>query len=449
MRRFTSFLFSAMLLTAPIFPQETAELQSKEDSGFSPPIEAVPNVTLPVAVQPMAQGDVQFENKRSSEADDMEALRRWIRDKRMVTLKELGGDLSISGDVRAEFQDNSEVRNGIRQRGDCSALERPQYVWDVEMNLMVDYRTDRTWAALKLEFDNDMGVRSGTVNKIKLEKAYLGGLLVPGDTFTLQGEIGRRYLFNVFESKIEFASLFDGVLVRINKAFEGISDFYANIGALLVDDKKNHYAYVAEIGGLRIANGGTNLKYAIIDWYKPAANKIADLRYKYLVSQLMGYYQCFPNWLGKKMLKIYGAGLCNHLAEGVEQTGWTKQRWGWFAGVSIGVLKKKYDWAIDANYQWAQAQVVPEFDCLGIGRGNGAGVGLYTNSISGDPASGITTRKTAVGSCNYKGFELEALYAFTDNLTVQQSFKYSTTLDKSIGPDLRFKQYEIEFIYAF
>jgi hypothetical protein len=32
---------------------------------------------------------------------------------------------------------------------------------------------------------------------------------------------------------------------------------------------------------------------------------------------------------------------------------------------------------------------------------------------------------------------------------VQQSFKYSTTLDHAISADLRVKQYEIEFIYAF
>lgn len=450
MRRFTPYLFTAVLLTAPIFSQLVThgEVPASEEKDSKPAMEAVPNLTLPIASQPMAQGDIQFDEKRTPDADDMEALRRWIRDKRLVTVKEIGGDLSISGDVRAEFQDISEVKNGIRQRGDGGALEKPQYAWDVEVNLMVDYRTDRTWAAIKLEFDNDMGMRSGTVNRIRLEKGYLGGRLVPGDTFTMDGEIGRRYLFNVYESKIEFASLFDGCLFRFNKAFEGIGDFYTNVGALLVDDRTNHYAFVAEIGGLRIANGGTNIKLSTIDWYKPYANQATDSRYRYVVSQLLAYYQCFPEWIGKKMIKIYGAGLHNWLAEGVVQTGWEKKNWAWYAGMSIGVLKKQYDWAIDVNYQWAQAQSVPEFDCLGIGRGNGASVGFYTTNINGDPSS-LTTRATAVGTTNYKGFELEGLYAFTDNLTVQQSLKYSWTLDKSIGPDLRYKQYELEFIYAF
>jgi hypothetical protein len=56
---------------------------------------------------------------------------------------------------------------------------------------------------------------------------------------------------------------------------------------------------------------------------------------------------------------------------------------------------------------------------------------------------------TAVGSGNYHGFEIEGLYSFTDNLTVLQNFKCSWTLDKNIGPDLTYKQYEVKFIYAF
>src|SRR3990167_10847076 len=94
-----------------------------------------------LAEVPVAQGDVQFDEKRDPEVDDMEALRRWIRDKRFITVKEIGGDLSISGEVRTEFQDTSEVRNGIRQRGDGGAFDKPQYAWDIEVNIMIDYRT--------------------------------------------------------------------------------------------------------------------------------------------------------------------------------------------------------------------------------------------------------------------------------------------------------------------
>ncbi len=426
MQKLPRFLLSAVLFSSSLFAQQK-----------------------PAPSQAVAQGDVQFDEKRDPSVDDMEALSRWIRDKRLVTLKEIGGDLSISGEVRTEFQDISEVKDGLRQRGEGSPLDKPQYVWDLEVNLMIDYRTDRTWAAIKLEFDNDMGQRSGTVNKIRLEKGYLGGRFVAGDTLTFDAELGRRYLFNVFESRVEFASLFDGCLFRLNKAWPSLGDYFFNTGALLVDDKTNHYAFIADMGGLRIANIGLNMRYTIIDWYKPYANELTNLRYKYLVSQFLTFYQFYPEWIGKKFVKVYAAGVCNHLAERLVITRDERQNWAWYAGVSIGLVKKAYDWAVDANYQWVQAQAVPEFDCSGIGRGNAAGVGFYTLNIDGNPSSGATTVATAVGGGNYHGFEIEGLYAFTDNLTVQQNFKYSTTLNKQIGPNLRYKQYEVEFIYAF
>lgn len=422
MQKFTRFLVGALLLSSPLLAQH-------------------------IAPKHIAQGDVA--PLESPEADDMEALRRWIRDKRLVTVKEIGGDLALSGQVRAELQDTSEVNNGIRQRGKGGAFDKPQYAWDLEVNIMIDYRTDRTWAAIKLEFDDDMGQRSGIFDNIRLEKAYLGGRILPGDTLTIDAEIGRRFLIDVFESKIEFGSVFDGVLFRFNKAWPSVGDFYFNPGALLVDDKTSHYAYVAELGALRIANVGLNLKYSIIDWYKPYANELNNLRYKYLVSQFVASYQCYPEWIGKKLIKLYGAGLCNHLAGGIPLTNGKRENWGWYAGVSIGLIKKQYDWALDVNYQWVQAQSIPEFDTSGIGRGNAAGVGLYTLNRNGDPKSGATTSETAVGGTNYKGFEIEAMYAFTDNLSILQNLKYTTTLDKSIGPNIIYKQYEIEFIYAF
>lgn len=395
--------------------------------------------------------DVQYNEKQ--EQNDMAALRRWLQDKRFVTLKELGGDLSISGEARTEMQyvnEKSKAQGSseyIKQVGRNAAVDAPNLAWDVEFNLMMDYRTDRTWAAMKVEFDNNMGTKSGTVNKVRLEKAYLGGRIIAGDTFTWDAEIGRRYLSNVFDSKVEFSSLFDGALLRFSKAFINIGDFYTNIGAFLIDEKYDQYGEVVEIGALRIANVGLNLKYSVINWYKPLPSWDTPARSRFLVNQFLTNYQFYPEWIGKRLIKFYAAGLYNPIARPVVQTGFTKQNWGWYAGVSIGVVKKAYDFAIDASYQWIQAQTIPDWDVMGIGRGNAAKVGLYTTASDGGGSP--TTQANAVGSCNYKGFELEVLYAFTDNITLYQSFKYSGTLDLNIGPDLKYKQWETEFIYAF
>jgi len=424
--------------------------------------------------------DVQFDDKTDPDAKDMDALRRWLRDKRFVTMKEIGGDLSLSGEVRTEFQATNEKVNGIQQRNNPNLPNirgaKPMYAWDVEVNLMLDYRTERTWAAIKIEFDEDMGIRSGTTNRVRLEKAYLGGRIMPGDTLTIDAEVGRRNLFNVFDSKVQFSSLFDGVLFRFNKAFESLGDYYFNGGAFLVDDITNHYGYVGEMGALGIGNTGANLKYSLINWYRPGGENeegntsyetaLINQRYRFLVSQIVAYYQFYPQWIGKKLIKCYAAGLMNHLAVGskivgqhpagnqsitipteIIPTGGEKANLAWYAGVSIGLVKKQGDWAIDANYQWVQAQAYPDFDNLGIGRGNAASVGLYT--VNADGTGGATTRQTAVGNTNFKGFEIEGLYAITNNLVVQQNFKFSNTLNTNIGPDEKFRQYEIEFIYAF
>ncbi|MBF8262962.1 MAG: hypothetical protein HW387_627 [Parachlamydiales bacterium] len=445
---------------------------------FSLPRRLICSAILSLNLPLMAQSaDVQYAEK--GHESDMEALRRWLNDKRMVTLKELGGDLSLSGEARVEFQDINQTNNGIQQRGSNGATGKPNLAWDVEVNILLDYRTDFTWASVKLEFDNDMGVRSSTVNKLKLEKAYLGGRFIAGDTFTWDAELGRRYLGSVFDSKLEFGSFFDGVLFRLSKAFQTIGDFYFNPGMFLVDDKTNHYGYVAELGMLRIANLGFGAKYSVIDWKKHFPNALKDRRYDYVVQQFLLLYQCKPSWLGNRLLKVYAAGLSNMVADILElperyplktDLGVTldsngnviipkespsyihnknlgKQNWGWFAGVAIGQLKKAGDFAVEIDYQWLQAQAVPEFDAGGIGRGNAADVGLVMTKSDG--SGKYTTVSNAVGSGNYKGFEIDILYAFTNNLSVEENFKWTTTLDDRIGPNIKYKSFEVEFIYAF
>lgn len=399
-----------------------------------------------------AQEQLQADQKQDPDNFDMDALRRWIRDKRLVTVKEIGGDLSISGEVRTEFQNTSEQRNGVAQRGHNAATSRPSRAWDVEVNLMLDYRMERIWASVKLEFDDDMGILDGTMNKIALERAYFGGRIVAGDTFTFDAELGRRSaLLNVFDSKVEYGSLYDGMLLRFNKAFASIGDFYTLLGITLVDEKKDYYAYIGEIGMLKIGNTGLIMKLSYVDWKKysidwkeVAKRPPGDLRFNFRVSQLIVAYQ-FTKW--GKFFKFYAAGLYNDAADRLPLTGNRKLNGAWYAGVSIGLVRKKGDWAVETNYQWVQAQAIPDFDASGIGRGNAAGVGFYTLNING--TGGPTTRATAVGKTNYKGWVIEALYAFTNNLTLQQSFAISRTLDKTVGPDLKYMQYEAEFIYAF
>lgn len=403
---------------------------------------------------------------RNSDRDDMEALRRWLQDKRMVTVKELGGDLSLSCEVRTEFQDSSEIYNGKELRTNING--KPPRAWDVEVNIMIDYRTDFTWANIKLEFDNDMGISNATDNKIKLERGYIGGRIISSDTFTLDAELGRRFL-SVYDSKLQYGCRFDGLLFRFSKAFENVGDFYATPSVIIVNDKFDHYAYAAEIGALQIANTNLFMKGSAVYWYKDTA-KILPNQSRYCVVQILPAYQFYPEWFGKRYIKFYGAALCNVMAQRLrlpvgdpadpdkallvdgkrEWKYFSRQNWGWYVGAALGTVRNAGDWAIEGNFQWLQAQAVPDFDVSGIGRGNSRRTGLFLVNQDKVPTLGnLTTTQNAAGNGNFYGFELDALYAFTSNLTMEQNVKLSWTLDKDIGPNINYRQWEIEFIYAF
>ncbi|NGX48464.1 MAG: hypothetical protein K940chlam5_00049 [Candidatus Anoxychlamydiales bacterium] len=390
-----------------------------------------------------------FEGKQ--EEPDMDALRKWVREKRMISIKELGGDLSLSGEVRVEYQGFNEKKNGIKQRGISSATSNPNNAFDVEVNLILDYHSGRTWGIIKLEFDNDMGIDSGTTHEIALEKAYFGGRMIDGETFNFDGELGRRNLSDVFDSKIEFSSIFDGGLFRFNKAFESIGSFYVNLGAFLISDFYKHFGEVTEIGLLDIANTGFFVKYSFINWKKFFdSDGGRKRRFNFGNSQLLlGYQGIMAKW--DKYTKIYLAGLMNHFAKDLTFANdvnlHKKYNLAWYVGISVGRILQARDWAIDVNFQYVMPQAVSDFDAGGITTGNADNVGLYTTSVTG--TGNPTTRADAVGEANYKGFSFDFLYAITNNLTLLQRFEISNNQTRSFGPAMSFKKYEMEFIYAF
>ena len=391
--------------------------------------------------------DLEDEGKK--EDPDTEALRRWIREKRMISIKEIGGDLSLSGEVRFEFQAINERKDGSQQRG-LSTEAKPVYGYDVEVNLMLDYQSERSWASIKLEFDNSVGTISATTNKIALEKAYLGARLIDGETFNFDAELGRRNLSAVFDSKIQFSSLFDGGLLKFNKAFESIGNFYTNLGVFLVSDLKNHYGEVVEMGMLRVANTGLYMKYSFINWKKNFSHDetLRNKRFDFAISQFqIGYQGTVSKY--EKYIKIYLAGLTNHLADKLVLSNQTFKKYnlGAYFGLSYGRILQKGDWAVDANYQYVMPQAIPDYDVSGISNGNTQNVGLYTLKIDG--TGGATNITNATGNANYQGATFEFLYAISGNLTLLQNIEFSFNQTKDFGPSMSYQKYEMEFIYAF
>jgi hypothetical protein len=393
-----------------------------------------------------------IEDSDDIDQKDINAVREWINTKRQVTVRELGGALSISGEVRTEFQSTAEVLDGVKQRGRGGAIIRdgqrlPTNSFDVEVNVMMDYRTDYSWGSIKLEFDNDAGIISGSFNKLKLERAYWGVRVIDGDTYSFDTELGRRRMSTIVDSKIEFNNFFDGIWFRYDQGYDPIGDLYLHAGVFVINENKNQFGYLGEIGILNVGGTGFYTKYSLLDWdTKDFHNKINNERFDFIVSQLIFGYKFLPSRL-QKIVQIYLAGLWNSAAHKLKISHHKRANWGGYIGVSIGELKKKGDWAFDINYQVLAAQCIPDFDVQGIGLGNAADSGFYTTNIRGGGTP--NTRKTAGGSVNYRGFQMTLDYLLTNQLNMQQSWQQAITLDDAIGPFHRYKQYEIEFIYGF
>ena len=395
------------------------------------------------AFSPFAFTDT-IDRENDGQDIDVAAVREWMNTKRQVSIKEIGGNLSLSGEVRTEFQKTGETSDGISQRG--SGTKYPTSTYDVAVNIMLDYRNDRTWSAIKLEFDNDAGIFSGTTNKIKLSKAYFGARAFEGDSYYADFEAGRRKLSNIFDSKLQFSSFFDGVLLKYDQSFERVGDFYVHAGAFVIDEKSNHYGYAGETGLMNIAGSGFYTKISLIDWDTKEEGSVADKRrFDFIVSQLILGYKFYPSKL-EKQVTVYLSGLYNFKAKRLDVTDYQKANWGSYIGFSIGELKRKGDWALDANYQFLAAQCVPDFDANGIGLGNVNNSGFYTTDISNTT---LTTRSNAGGNVNFRGVSITLDYLLSNNLNLQQQWLQSVTLDDDIGPYRKFKQYEIEFIYGF
>lgn len=387
---------------------------------------------------------------------DLQALREWIATKRQVTVKQVGGDLSVSGEVRVEMQHMQEKKGGEKQRGPNSQNPRkPTTEYDVEVNLMLDFRTESNWAAIKLEFDNNAGTSLNLFDNITIERAIFGGRVINGDTTTVDLEFGRRSMGEVYDSKIEFGSFLDGILLRFDLATDRFGDVYARVSPFLVNEARYQWALVGEIGVLNAFNTGLYAKYSIIDWdtknlvpFIPTDNSAPTLpqQYRFVNSQWILGYKFNPKFINK-MTTLYSAFLINTAAKGVQQTHNKKQNVAWYAGMSMGKVRNQGDWSFDINYQYVQAQAVPIFDASGIGRGNTQRAGFY--SLQSDGTGPEINVDAAVGKTNYKGFSVTLLFLLTDTITIYQNYQYAINANSNIGPKIYYGQYELELIYAF
>jgi hypothetical protein len=411
---------------------------------------------------------------------DFDALKDFLRSKRIQNVEEEGEDkLVINGDVRAEWRYLTERQKGHSLRGKKAhtrtGLPISNNDFDIEMNLRLDYVTKRTWSVVHVQYDNAAGVDdnekhctidpegyhgSGECADLCLKKAFFGYNVFDDGCSRFDIELGRRNLYNAFDSRIQFLSRFDGILFTYtcNKDIADLfclktcgsnSSWYLMLGGFVIDERVNELAWATELGFLNVLDSGLDFKYSFIDWEKHGKNRCHARNprgFKFLNSQFTLIYNFEPEIICKKA-KIFGAYLINHAGrtrkyvDKINEKGEFvihtahHQNTGWYVGFLIGEVLKEGDWSFEMQYQYVQAFSIPDKDVSGIGRGN-----VLKDSITAPGARGNT---------NYKGWRFEALYALTDELTVDSIFEFSQAVKDSIGGSHHYSKFEIETIYAF
>ena len=402
----------------------------------------------------------------SAGQDDFEVVKDFVESKGKVSLAKKDVDLTLSGDLRVEYQHIKEKIGGVKMRGSGAVIPGTTITvqpapatnnFDAEFNFIVDYASENAWAKVHMKYDNNLGIFSGSDNAIEMKTALVGYRLFDDDKSILQIQAGRTPGCDMFESEVQFDNKFDGLWLRYDYAFEGMTEFYLQGGPCLVDDSANHFLWIIEVGLGAIVDTGLYFKYSCIDWSKsgntyyigsaasgsttgtvPAGYAKDRIRYHYKTSQFTLGYVFSPEVLAKDV-KAYGAYGFNSSAKRLAITNNQKANTFWYAGVTLGNIKQANDWAMLIRYESVEAQAIQQSDISGIGNGNINGEILYDASTVAD----------ARGYGNYKGMALEAGYAVTDNLVLVAKYKSSKPKRKKIGGTHTYNLFEGEVVYAF
>lgn len=480
--------------------------------------------------------DQESEHEEELNTRDSQIIRTYLKTKAANKQGEIS-NLIVSGDLRSEWNYVNERYRYKELRGsgaynpceDCLPISRNDF--DVEFNLRFEYVTEKAWAAAHLQFDNSCGVSnnkcccnacdrgckfesessssssssssddsgfveggesgepeisekpkkcafnrfhgSGQGGDIDLKRAFVGYNIYECGDSRFDVEIGRRKMYDIFESEIQFLSRFDGVLFQYSDSTENFADWYVKLAGFLVDERTNHFGWATEIGFFDLWNSKLDLKYCFVDWTKRGRSRCAPLRsisssssssfesgesgivqesssssnglddlshrdrcgghnprgFKYRNSQLILTYHFDPSWLCRPT-EIYAAGLWNHACKS-QNHHHKRKGLGAYAGITIGQVKKEGDWSIDLQYQYVEE-----------------------SAIAFDDENGIGLLDTLADCCNvdfppgpgYKGWRLEALYAITDNLSVDSVLEYA---DSTEHVQHRYWKFKVETIYAF
>jgi hypothetical protein len=324
-------------------------------------------------------------------------------------------ELTISGDIILEWEHIHTCSRGHKLRG--SGTKYPTNEFTTEVDVVFDYLHEPTYSRIHLEFEDDNGIlrrlgrgKSGTVSNRQLVEAFIGYHLMNKRNHSLDLELGRRRLFDLYDSKVEFESIFDGISLSYYRSNKHYGSFQGTVSSFVVDENRDKFGAVSELDYFEILGSPFDLKYSLIYWDK-----------SYLTSQILAYYQHAGAY------SLYMAYLFNHKAKTAKN--------GFYAGATLGQVKKKGDWSFDCNYQMVQAYLIPPCDVAGMGRD--------------DPSHTRFLNSNVAGTTNYKGYVGTFNYALTDKLTVTLVYEREREASAKISGKFRSSTFEISTTFTF
>lgn len=394
---------------------------------------------------------------------DLWAIRDWLKTKR-VALNMKSGDLSIAGDIQAEWRNVTEKLGSLElTSGSGSPGGWSNNLYSISFRLYFDYKSDKTWSAVKLEFTNAGGTFNGEANQIALNRANLGYHLFDNGQVRLDANVGRLRSYDVYDSEIQFNATLDGFTGTYSLAMDSLADFSIRGGGYIVDQSENHPVWIIQAGMYDILDTGLYFSYAWVDWHKDtqrdtiitnaesgATTTTSSAKWDFITNQfILGYV--FNPELFSVDVRLFGGILWNahaakrtvtRLSLGKLLSSYQNLA-GWVA-LQLGSVERAGDWAFQAQWQVVEAISLPDFDVAGIGTGNST-----SSSLFGFNAFSSAVNFPGNGNTNYNGWELDLLYSVTNELVIELQLQRATSAEKQIGKPLNYTNFILNAIYGF
>ncbi|MCH9634336.1 MAG: hypothetical protein S4CHLAM7_10830 [Chlamydiae bacterium] len=394
---------------------------------------------------------------------DLWAVRDWLKTKR-VALNAKSGDLSIAGDVTAEWRNVHEKLGSLDlTSGSNSPGGWSNNLYSIDFRLYFDYKADRSWASVKLEFNNAGGTFNGEANQIALDRANMGYHLFDDGDQRLDVLVGRQRSYEMYDSEVQFNSTLDGFTATYAMAMLGLADLSIRGGGYIVDQSENHPVWIIQSGFYDILDSGLYFEYAFCDWHKEdrktttitnstsnAVVTVGKSKWDFITNQfILGYI--FNPEVFSIDVRLFGGILWNaHAAKREIQRlsqnklkSSEKNLAGWVA-LQLGSVERAGDWAFQAQWQVVEALSIPDWDVSGIGTGNST-----SSSLFGFNKFSSATNFPGNGNSNYNGFELDLLYSVTNELVLEIRLQRALAEEKQIGYPLNYTNFILAAIYGF